>query len=138
VACLVGILQLLDEYHYKRLWEVLMGPNLDRKPLKEFLMRMFQVFRHLVKLEVFPPDWLVIKMVVNNVMLKSSQELAQPLAFKFLDSRTGYFDKEVSQNRHSYQKIRNFQFDHCKCAASSRLVNLTFDCLVIFFVPVVD
>ncbi|XP_008198391.1 dedicator of cytokinesis protein 3 isoform X2 [Tribolium castaneum] len=95
VACLIGILQLLDEFHYKRLWEVLMGPGLDRKPLKDFLLRVFLVFRNLVRLEVFPPDWLVMKMVVNNVMLKSLQELAQPLAFKFLDSRSGYFDKEL-------------------------------------------
>lgn len=95
MACLIGLLQLLDEFHYKRLWEVLMGPNHDRKPLKDFLMRVFLVFRDLVRQEVYPPDWLVIKMVANNVILKSLQELAQPLAFKFLDSRTGYFDKEV-------------------------------------------
>lgn len=72
-----------------------MGPQHDRKPLKDFLLRVFLVFKDLVKQEVFPPDWLVIKMVANNVMLKSLQELAQPLAFKFLDSRAGFFDKEV-------------------------------------------
>lgn len=77
-----------------------MGPNNDRKPLKDFLMRVFLVFRELVKQEVYPPDWLVIKMVANNVMLKSLQELAQPLAFKFLDGRSGggYFDKELWMN----------------------------------------
>ncbi|KAF2896229.1 hypothetical protein ILUMI_09945 [Ignelater luminosus] len=95
VACLIGTLQLLDEFHYKRLWETLMGPNHDRKPLKDFLMRVFLVFRELVKQEVYPPDWLVIKMVANNIMLKALQELAQPLAFKFLDIRAGYFDKEL-------------------------------------------
>lgn len=98
VACLIGLLQLLDEFHYKRLWETLMGPNHDRKPLKDFLMRVFLVFRDLVKQEVYSPDWLVIKMVVNNVMLKALQELAQPLAFKFLDSRAGYFDRELWTN----------------------------------------
>lgn len=72
-----------------------MGPNHDRKPLKDFLMRVFLVFRELVKQEVYPPDWLIIKMVANNIMLKALQELAQPLAFKFLDIRAGYFDKEV-------------------------------------------
>lgn len=72
-----------------------MGPNQDRKPLKDFLMRAFLVFRELVKQEVYPPDWLIIKMVANNVMLKALQELAQPLAFKFLDCRSSYFDKEV-------------------------------------------
>ncbi|CAH1968130.1 unnamed protein product [Acanthoscelides obtectus] len=98
VACLIGTLQLLDEFHYKRLWEVLMGPHQDRKPLKDFLLRAFLVFRNLVRMEVFPPDWLVIKMLTNNVILKALQEFAQPLAFKFLDCRAGYFDKELWTN----------------------------------------
>ncbi|XP_049823045.1 dedicator of cytokinesis protein 3 isoform X2 [Aethina tumida] len=95
VACLIGILQLLDEFHYKRLWELLSGVHGDRKPLKDLLMRVFLVFRNLVRMEVFSSDWLVIKMLTNNVMLKAMQEFAQPLAFKFLDSRAGYFDKEL-------------------------------------------
>ncbi|XP_066246456.1 dedicator of cytokinesis protein 3 isoform X2 [Euwallacea similis] len=98
VACLIGILQLLDEFHYKRLWEALMGPNYDRKPLKDFLLRVFLVFRNLIIMEVFPPDWLVIKMLTNNVILKALQEFAQPLAFRFLDSKAGYFDKELWTN----------------------------------------
>ncbi|XP_012288369.1 dedicator of cytokinesis protein 3 [Orussus abietinus] len=85
VACLVGLLQLLDEYHYSRLWEELTHGG-ERKPLKDFLLRVFLVFRDLVKQEVFPPDWLVIRMQANNVILKSLQELAQPLAFRFLNS----------------------------------------------------
>lgn len=68
----------------------------DTKALKDFLLRVFLVFRELVKQEVYPPDWLVIKMVSNNVILKSLQELGQPLVFQFLDTRSGYFDKDVS------------------------------------------
>lgn len=98
VACLIGLLQLLDEFHYKRLWEELA----ERKPKKDFLLRVFLVFRDLVKQEVFSPDWLVIKMVANNVMLKALQELAQPLITDFLDSKShrcqndmGHFDSQV-------------------------------------------
>lgn len=72
-----------------------MGNGHDKKALKDFLMRVFLVFRELVKQEVYPPDWLIIKMVANNVMLKALQEVGQPLVFKFLDIRSGYFDKEV-------------------------------------------
>ncbi|XP_033610429.1 dedicator of cytokinesis protein 3 isoform X2 [Cryptotermes secundus] len=93
VACLIGLLQLVDEFHYKRLWEELA----DRKPKKDFLLRVFLVFRDLVKQEVFSPDWLVIKMVANNVMLNALQELAQPLVFNFLDSRC-HFDKQLWGN----------------------------------------
>lgn len=84
VACLIGLLQLLDEYHYVRLWEELAHAG-ERKPLKDFLLRVFLVLRDLVRQEVFPPDWLVIRMQANNVILKSLKELAQPLAFRFVD-----------------------------------------------------
>lgn len=96
VGCLIGLLQLLDEFHYKTLWEYFLGTSHERKSLKDFLLRVFFVFRELVKQEVYPPDWLIIKMVANNVILKSLQELGQPLVFKFLDNRSGYFDKDVS------------------------------------------
>ncbi|XP_014603723.1 PREDICTED: dedicator of cytokinesis protein 3 isoform X1 [Polistes canadensis] len=91
VACLIGLLQLLDEYHYSRLWEELSRGS-ERKPLKDFLVRVFLVLRDLVKQEVFPPDWLVIRMQANNVILKSLQELAQPLAFRFLHNS---FDSQL-------------------------------------------
>ncbi|XP_031827165.1 dedicator of cytokinesis spg isoform X2 [Nomia melanderi] len=91
VACLIGLLQLLDEYHYARLWEELTHTG-ERRPLKDFLVAVFMVLRDLVRLEVFPPDWLVIRMQANNVILKSLQELAQPLAFRFLH---GSFDSQL-------------------------------------------
>ncbi|RLU17100.1 hypothetical protein DMN91_011169 [Ooceraea biroi] len=91
VACLIGLLQLLDEYHYARLWEELTHAG-ERKPLKDFLLRVFLVLRDLVRQEVFPPDWLVIRMQANNVILRSLQELAQPLAFRFLH---GSFDSQL-------------------------------------------
>ena len=91
VACLIGLLQLLDEYHYARLWEELTHAG-ERKPLKDFLLRVFLVLKDLVRQEVFPPDWLVIRMQANNIILKSLQELAQPLAFRFLH---GSFDSQL-------------------------------------------
>ena len=96
VACLIGLLQLLDEYHYARLWEELAHTG-EQKPLKNFLLRAFLVLRDLVKQEVFPPDWLVIRMQANSVILKSLQELAQPLKGSF-DSQlwSTYFNLAVA------------------------------------------
>lgn len=91
VACLIGLLQLLDEYHYTRLWEELTHAG-ERKPLKDFLLKVFEVLGELVRQEVFPPDWLVIRMQASNVILRSLQELAQPLAFRFLH---GSFDSQL-------------------------------------------
>ncbi|XP_015108826.1 dedicator of cytokinesis protein 3 isoform X1 [Diachasma alloeum] len=91
VACLIGLLQQLDEYHYARLWEELTRGG-ERKPLKDFLLRAFLVLKDLVRQEIFPPDWLVIRMQANSVILRSLEELAQPLAFKF---RHGNFDSQL-------------------------------------------
>ncbi|CAH0555056.1 unnamed protein product [Brassicogethes aeneus] len=98
LACLIGILQLLDEFHYKILWELLLGPHQDKKPLRDLLIRVFIVFTNLIKINIFSQDWLVLKMLTNNIILKASQEFAQPLAFKFLDSRSGYLDIELWTN----------------------------------------
>lgn len=90
MACLIGLLQLLDEFHYKNLWDDLR----ERKPLKDFLLRAFLVLRMLVKQDVFPPDWMVMKMAANNVILGALHELAFPLVSRFLDSRC-HFDNQV-------------------------------------------
>lgn len=92
VACLIGLLQLLDEYHYTRLWEEL-G---DHKLTKDFLLRVFLVFQDLVNKQVFPSDWLVIKMAANQVILSSLKELSEPLVTKFLDDgRCHHFDNHL-------------------------------------------
>lgn len=86
----MGLLQLMDEYHYKRLWE----EYGERKALKDLLAKIFYVFHNLVDTDVFPTDWLVMKMVVNKIILESLKELAQPLIFKFLNPRP-HFDVQV-------------------------------------------
>lgn len=93
VACLISLLQLLDDYHYKRLWEELGDP----KSLKDFLSRAFSLFRHLIERDVFPSDWMVIKMTTNNVILATLQQLAKPLVFCFLETWP-HFDYEVWSN----------------------------------------
>ncbi|XP_043283024.1 dedicator of cytokinesis protein 3 isoform X2 [Venturia canescens] len=95
VACLIGLLQLLDEDHYERLWEEYTQQHGggDKKPLKDMILRVFLVLGDLVRQEVFPPDWLVIRMQANNIILKSLQELVQPLAFRFLHGSS--FDSQL-------------------------------------------
>ena len=93
MANLVGLLQLLTAQHYATLWDQMN----DRKPLKDFLLRIFLVFRNLIKQDVFPVDWLVMKMKVNSVLLSSLQQISQPLKCKFLDSCQ--FDVQVSESR---------------------------------------
>ncbi|KAF4516778.1 hypothetical protein B566_EDAN004617 [Ephemera danica] len=84
VACLVGLLQLMTDGHYRRVWTELVSQD-STKPLKDFLLRLFLVFRDLVKQDVFPPDWFVMRAETNLVMLAALREFSQPLALRFLD-----------------------------------------------------
>jgi dedicator of cytokinesis protein 3 len=52
VAGLLGAMELLKPAHYQRLWSHLAPHPHDRKPLKDFLMRAFLVFRHLIQQDV--------------------------------------------------------------------------------------
>jgi dedicator of cytokinesis protein 3 len=93
VACLVGILQLMDTSHYRLIWNELSARE-STKPLKDFLLRLFLVFRDLVKQDVFPQDWFVMKAETNQVMLQALKEFAYPLMTRFLADRHA-FDHQV-------------------------------------------
>ncbi|XP_013109839.2 dedicator of cytokinesis protein 3 isoform X1 [Stomoxys calcitrans] len=94
VACLLGLLQLLDETHYKRYWDEL-SPNKDPRDLKEFLAKSLLVFEELVSQDwlVFPPDWLIMKLACNDVLRCSLEEFAKPLVYRFLGSKS--FDSQL-------------------------------------------
>ncbi len=91
VACLLSVLELLDQGHYDRLWSELS----ERKPLKDFLLQLFAVLRALARQgeHVFPAEWSTMHCVVNRVMLASLDQMTQPLVAYFLDS--GWFDSQV-------------------------------------------
>jgi dedicator of cytokinesis protein 3 len=71
----------------------LVSPD-SAKPLKDFLLRLFLVFRDLVKQDVFPQDWFVMRAETNVVMLAALKEFSQPLAFRFLERHN--LDNQVS------------------------------------------
>ncbi|XP_032308496.1 dedicator of cytokinesis protein 3 isoform X1 [Drosophila ananassae] len=94
VACLLGLLQLLDETHYKRYWDEL-SPNKDPRDLKEFLSKSLQVYEDLLAQDwhVFPNDWLVMKLAANDVLRMSLEEFAKPLVYRFLGTQA--FDSQL-------------------------------------------
>lgn len=94
VACMLGLLQLLDETHYKRYWDEL-SPNKDPRDLKEFLAKSLLVFEELLSQDwlVFPTDWLIMKLACNDVLRKSLEEFAKPLVYRFLGSKS--FDSQL-------------------------------------------
>uniref|UniRef100_A0A6P4FAD5 Dedicator of cytokinesis protein 3 isoform X1 n=1 Tax=Drosophila rhopaloa TaxID=1041015 RepID=A0A6P4FAD5_DRORH len=94
VSCLLGLLQLLDETHYKRYWDEL-SPNKDPRDLKEFLSKSWLVYEELLTQDwhVFPNDWLVMKLAANDVLRMSLEEFAKPLVYRFLGPQA--FDSQL-------------------------------------------
>ncbi|CAH0728920.1 unnamed protein product, partial [Brenthis ino] len=95
VAGLLGVMELLRPAHYQRLWSHLAPHPNDRKPLKDFLMRAFLVFRHLIEQDVFPPDWMVLRVQSCKVLLSALQDLAKPLLERFLGDEPPQFDSQL-------------------------------------------
>nr|QGA73380.1 dedicator of cytokinesis protein 3 [Spodoptera frugiperda] len=95
VAGLLGVMELLKPVHYQRLWSHLAPHPHDRKPLKDFLMRAFLVFRHLIEQDVFPGDWMVLRVQSCKVLLSALQDLAQPLLERFLGDEPPQFDSQL-------------------------------------------
>lgn len=94
IAVLLGLLQLLDERHYQKLWEEKSQCG-DEKEIKDFLHRSLLVFKELLiqDWQVYPNDWLLMKMASNDVIRKSLEEFAKPLVFRFLNDQT--FDSQL-------------------------------------------
>ncbi|KFM65178.1 Dedicator of cytokinesis protein 1, partial [Stegodyphus mimosarum] len=67
VACLVALLRLMEDQHYNRLWEKFgnIRQRRDRRQLKDFLLSVFFVFLDFVKKDIFPPDWIIMRMLTN-------------------------------------------------------------------------
>lgn len=91
VAVLLGLLQQLDESHYTYLFEELGASG----ELKGFLHKCLVVLKELVMndWQVFPSDWIVMKLVANNILKKALEEFAKPLVYRYLDDNT--FDAQL-------------------------------------------
>ena len=88
----MGILQLVDDYIYDKIWQ----EYDDRRCLKELLLNLFTVFHELINITVFPPDWLIMKMVSSKIILNVLEEIIKPMRTKFLKSPQ--IDITVSRN----------------------------------------
>ncbi|XP_071543136.1 dedicator of cytokinesis protein 3 isoform X3 [Panulirus ornatus] len=91
VACLMGILQLMGESHYSKLWEAHMTSGTHH--LRHLLHSTVVLLADLVRAEVFASDWFVMRMVTNYTILAAMQEIAQPLIATFLKQER--FDNQL-------------------------------------------
>uniref|UniRef100_F7A6C1 Dedicator of cytokinesis 3 n=1 Tax=Ornithorhynchus anatinus TaxID=9258 RepID=F7A6C1_ORNAN len=72
VSCLLSLLQQMSDTHYRHLLESFQSKD----ELKEFLMKLFCVFRNLMKMNVYPRDWMVMRMLTSNVIVTTVQYLS--------------------------------------------------------------
>uniref|UniRef100_A0A8C5J5W3 Dedicator of cytokinesis 3 n=1 Tax=Junco hyemalis TaxID=40217 RepID=A0A8C5J5W3_JUNHY len=66
VSCLLSLLRQMSDTHFQHLLD-----NFQSKDeLKEFLLKIFCVFRNLMKMSVFPRDWMVMRLLTSNLLLE--------------------------------------------------------------------
>ncbi|XP_044307406.1 dedicator of cytokinesis protein 3 [Varanus komodoensis] len=82
VSCLLSLLRQMLDTHFQHLLE-----NFQSKDeLKEFLLKIFCVFRNLMKMSVFPRDWMVMRLLTSNIIVTTVQYLSPALHKNFTET----------------------------------------------------
>ncbi|XP_073915434.1 dedicator of cytokinesis protein 3 isoform X1 [Castor canadensis] len=82
VSCLLSLLRQMCDTHYQHLLD-----NFQSKDeLKEFLLKIFCVFRNLMKMSVFPRDWMVMRLLTSNIIVTTVQYLSSALHKNFTET----------------------------------------------------
>ncbi|XP_068162606.1 dedicator of cytokinesis protein 4b isoform X3 [Antennarius striatus] len=88
VACLLALLRQMSDRHYQQLLQAFSSKD----NLRDFLLQIFTVFRILIRPEMFPKDWTVMRLVTNNVIITTVLYLSEALRKNFLNDK---FDFKV-------------------------------------------
>ncbi|KAK1799712.1 hypothetical protein P4O66_006243 [Electrophorus voltai] len=82
VSCLLSLLRQMSDIHFQRLLDNFQS----KEELKEFLLKIFCVFRNLMKLSIFPRDWNVMRLLTSNIIVTTVQYLSPALHKNFTDT----------------------------------------------------
>uniref|UniRef100_A0AAR2LB14 Dedicator of cytokinesis 4b n=1 Tax=Pygocentrus nattereri TaxID=42514 RepID=A0AAR2LB14_PYGNA len=86
VACLLALLKQMKDKHYQQLLQSFTSKD----ELRDFLLQLFTVFRILIRPEMFPKDWTVMRLVTNNVIITTVLYLSDALRKNFLNDKFDY------------------------------------------------
>ncbi|XP_074553892.1 dedicator of cytokinesis protein 4b isoform X1 [Halichoeres trimaculatus] len=86
VACLLALLRQMSDRHYQQLLQAFSSKD----NLRDFLLQIFTVFRILIRPEMFPKDWTVMRLVTNNVIITTVLYLSDALRKNFLNDKFDY------------------------------------------------
>uniref|UniRef100_A0A4W5NXT0 Dedicator of cytokinesis 3 n=1 Tax=Hucho hucho TaxID=62062 RepID=A0A4W5NXT0_9TELE len=82
VSCLLSLLRQMSDIHFQHLLDNFQS----KEELKEFLLKIFCVFRNLMKLSVFPRDWNVMRLLTSNIIVTTAQYLSPALNKNFTEA----------------------------------------------------
>uniref|UniRef100_A0A8C5APQ8 Dedicator of cytokinesis 3 n=1 Tax=Gadus morhua TaxID=8049 RepID=A0A8C5APQ8_GADMO len=82
VSCLLSLLRQMSELHFHHL----LNNFHSKEELKEFLLKIFCVFRNLMKLTIFPRDWSVMRLLTSHIILVTTQFLSPALHKNFSEA----------------------------------------------------
>ncbi|XP_076864318.1 dedicator of cytokinesis protein 3 isoform X7 [Brachyhypopomus gauderio] len=82
VSCLLSLLRQMSDIHFQHLLDNFQS----KEELKEFLLKIFCVFRNLMKLSIFPRDWNVMRLLTSNIIVTTVQYLSPALHKNFTDT----------------------------------------------------
>uniref|UniRef100_A0A3Q0T2Q9 Dedicator of cytokinesis 3 n=1 Tax=Amphilophus citrinellus TaxID=61819 RepID=A0A3Q0T2Q9_AMPCI len=82
VSCLLSLLRQMTEIHFHHL----LNNFHSKEELKEFLLKIFCVFRNLMKLTIFPRDWSVMRLLTSHIIVVTTQFLSPALHKNFSDA----------------------------------------------------
>ncbi|XP_048123595.1 dedicator of cytokinesis protein 4b isoform X1 [Alosa alosa] len=86
VGCLLALLRQMSDKHYQKLLQRFTSKD----DLRDFLLQIFTVFRILIRPEMFPKDWTVMRLVTNNVIITTVLYLSDALRKDFLNDKFDY------------------------------------------------
>ncbi|XP_038636091.1 dedicator of cytokinesis protein 4 isoform X1 [Scyliorhinus canicula] len=81
VACLLALLRQMTDKHYQQL----LVSFTSKDDLRDFLLQIFTVFKILIRPEMFPKDWTIMRLVTNNVIITTILYLSDALRKNFLN-----------------------------------------------------
>ncbi|KAJ8264806.1 hypothetical protein COCON_G00139050 [Conger conger] len=89
VSCLLSLLRQMTDVHFQHLLNTFQSAE----ELKDFLLKIFCVFRNLMKPNIFPKDWNVMRLLTSHIIVTTTQQLSPALHKNFTE--TGDFDFKV-------------------------------------------
>nr|XP_060511754.1 dedicator of cytokinesis protein 5 [Panthera onca] len=111
VACMIAILQQMDDSHYSHY----ISTFKTRQDIIDFLMETFIMFKDLIGKNVYAKDWMVMNMTQSRVFLRAINEFTEVLTKFFMDQTSfelqlwnNYFHLAVAFLTHESLQLETF------------------------------